>query len=57
MPNLYSKLVEAKKGVISDTVIPLDNNFSSTQPKINKQTSFREEQKIIQPSNNKKQSF
>ena len=56
MPSLYTKLVEAKKGVISDTVIPLDNNFSSTQPKMKKLPSSLEES-LAQPSNNKKKSY
>lgn len=56
MPNLYTKLVEAKKGVISDTVIPIDNQNTSQQ-KIKKIASISEEQKFSQPSNNKKPSF
>ena len=55
MPNLYTKLVEAKKGVISDTVIPIDNQ-NIAQQKIKKISSISEEQKF-QPSNNKKPSF
>jgi len=36
MPGLYSKLVEAKKGFISDTVIPVNNESPVSQTKINK---------------------
>lgn len=57
MPSLYTKLVEAKKGVISDTVIPLDHNLSSTQSKIKKNSSIQEESKLTQPSNIKKPSL
>lgn len=47
MPGLYSKLVEAKKGIISDTVIPSDNDNMITQPKMKKPSSSSEESKAI----------
>ena len=45
MPGLYTKLVQAKKGVISQTSIPSDTNLFSTQPKLKKLSNSFEEAK------------
>ena len=48
MPDLYSKLVEAKKGFVSDPTIPMNNELITTQPAIKKTTSFLEENRLSQ---------
>ena len=46
MPGLYSKLVEAKKGFISDTAIPVSSDSPPSHTKIQKIPSTSEEARL-----------